>query len=63
MCVDTVNSEINANIDTKDSVSWDTLIRDAELRITDSKTQIKRLQKSIRFFKEQNSCGKAFPNG
>ena len=62
MSIDTVNGETKANTDTKDKITWKVLIRDAELQISEAKTRIKRLQEAVCYFKEQDSCGKVFPN-
>jgi len=62
MSVDTVKHEHKANLNNKDIVTWQSLIRDAESQISEAKTLIRKLQKSIRFFKKEAVAGTSFPS-
>jgi hypothetical protein len=43
-------------------VSWDELIADAQREISSNSLTIKRLQESIRFFRDKKEAGCPFPS-
>ena len=61
MYLDTVNDENNSKQDSRDMLSWESLIKDAESQIRGARTKIARLEESIRFFKQQRVSRKPFP--
>jgi hypothetical protein len=57
MSRDTVNSKINPKRDTE----WEALIERSEAEISACRERLRKLHKSLRFFKKQASSGTPFP--
>lgn len=45
----------------RDSITWKVLIKDTETQISEAEMQIRRLRRSLRFFKKKDASGDTFP--
>jgi hypothetical protein len=52
---------VNSESETKQDISWDSLISASESKIKEFRGQIGKLRKSLVFFKKQRDSGVPFP--
>jgi hypothetical protein len=52
---------VNAKVCSATDVTWTSLIRDAEMKVEMRQREILALEKSIVFFKKQETAGAVFP--